>query len=367
MLQAIARMWRASRGARIESRSTGAYEKNLLLNAFVSAAEGVGDSTMAVALAAVETAAGMWARGFASARISPTNARTAAITTEVRARIGRELARRGECVFAIEVDGAGAVSLGIAGFWNVYSAGSPGARQGFGRWVYRVSEYGPSSTRSRLLPAAGVVHCKYASSPLRPWAGKSPLSFAHLSASFAAKLETALAFESSFVSAQIVPSPENGPTGDALEALKNQIIGLKGSLAMPQGSAGAPGSVGTSTPVTDSWRQRRLGPDFTDGELEARTAVERSIFGAFGIPQSLLDPRAAAASREGFRQFLHLTIKPLAALVIAELADKLEVPDLVFHFDELGAADIAGRARAYGSLIKAGMSDADARRVAGLD
>ena len=361
MLQAIARMWRASRGARVESRSTGAYERNLL-TAFVNAAEGVGDSTMAGALAAVETAAGMWARGFASARVSPTNSRTAAITTEVRARIGRELARRGECLFAIDVDGSGAVSLGPSGFWDVYNVGLD-----FGRYVYRVTQYDPSSTRSRLLPAAGVVHCKYASSPLRPWAGKSPLAFAHLSAGFAAKLETALAFESSFVSAQIVPSPENGPTGEALEALKNQIIGLRGSLAMPQGSAGAPGSVGTSAPITDAWRQRRLGPDFTEGELEARAAVERSILGAFGVPQSLVDPRAAAASREGFRQFLHLTLKPTAALVVAELRDKLEVPELAFHFDELSAADIAGRARAYGSLVKAGMSDVDARRVAGLE
>ena len=174
--------WRASRGAR-ESRSTGAYETNLL-NAFVSAAEGVGDSTMAAALGAVETAAGMWARGFASARVFPTNARTAAITTEVRARIGRELARRGECVFAIDVDGAGAVSLGVAGFWDVQNVGL-----NFGRWVYRVSEQGPSSTRTRSLPAAGVVHCRYASTSVRPWAGRSPLSFAHLSASFAAKLE----------------------------------------------------------------------------------------------------------------------------------------------------------------------------------
>ena len=83
------------------------------------------------------------------------------------------------------------------------------------------------------------------------------------------------------------------------------------------GSAGAPGSVGTSAPITDAWRQRRLGPDFTEGELEARAAVERSILSAFGVPQSLVDPRAAAASREGFRQLLHLTIKPLAALVVA--------------------------------------------------
>ena len=240
----------------------------------------------------------MWARGFASARVSPTNSRTAAITTEVRARIGRELARRGECVFAIDVDGAGAVSLSVAGFWDVRNVGLD-----FGRWIYRVSEYGPSSTRSRLLPAAGVVHCRMQARRFDRGRENRAAQFAHLSASFAAKLETALAFESGFVSAQIVPSPENGPTGDALEALKNQIIGLRGSLAMPQGSAGAPGSVGTSAPITDAWRQRRLGPDFTEGELEARAAVERSILGAFGVPQSLVDPRAAAASREGSANF----------------------------------------------------------------
>ena len=353
MLQSLKKMWRA-RG--VEVRSEGAYEKNLL-TAFVNAAEGVGDSTMAAALGAVELAAGMWSRGFASARVSPTNSRTAAITVEVRASIGRELARRGEALFSINVDGAGAVSLSAAGFWDVYGGQD---------WQYRVSEYSPSSTRSRLLPAAGVVHVKYASSPLRPWAGVGPLKWAHLSASFAAKLEQALSLEAGFSIAQIVPGPEN-IAGEALDGLKSQIVSLRGALAMPMGSAGAPGSVGTSAPVTDSWRQRRLGPDFPDGEIEARAAVERSILGAFGVPQSLVDPRAAAASREGFRQFLHLTIKPLAALVVAELAHKLEVPDLVFHFDELSAADIAGRARAYGSLKKGGMSDADARRVAGLE
>ena len=67
-----------------------------------------------------------------------------------------------------------------------------------------------------------------------------------------------------------------------------------------------------------------------------------------------MDPRAAAASREGFRQFLHLTIKPLAALVVAELRDKLEVPELAFHFDELSAADIAGRARGVWKPRKGG-------------
>ena len=161
-----------ARGLRIEHRQTGGYEQSLL-SAFVDSATGAGaDVSMAAALSSVEVAAGLWARGLASARVSPENTRTKAITASVRARIGRELARRGECVFAIDVDGSGTVSLGVAGFWDVFNvAGS------FTSWQYRVSRYGPSSTLTKLIPAAGVAHIMYASSPARPWAGRSPIAF----------------------------------------------------------------------------------------------------------------------------------------------------------------------------------------------
>ena len=313
------------------------------------------------ALASVEVASGLWSRGLASARVAPENDRTKAITAKVRARIGRELARRGECVFAIEVDDAGKVSLSTAGFWDIHNvAGS------FNSWQYRVSEYGPSSTRTRLIPASGVAHLMYASSPTRPWAGRSPLAFASLTAAFAAKLETALKYESSFTTAQIVPSPENGPKGDDLDKLKDTIAGLTGGLAMPQGSAGAPTGIGTSMPPSDSWRQRRLGPDMPEGEVQVRADVEKSILACYGIPSGLTDPRAATGAKEAFRQFVHGTLRPVAVLAAEELGDKLGVDNLEFHFDDLAAADITGRAKAFATLKEAGVDVDEAKRLSGL-
>lgn len=46
---------------------------------------------------------------------------------------------------------------------------------------------------------------------------------------------------------------------------------------------------------------------------------------------------------------------------------KLDTPTLAFDFSELRAADISSRARAYGVLIKAGMTASEAAEVTGLD
>ena len=348
------------RGLRVEHRQRG-YEEGLL-TAFVDSASGTGtDVSMAAALASVEIASGLWSRGLASARVSPTNSRTAAITAGVRARIGRELARRGEAVFTIDVDASGKVSLGVVGFWDIYSGGD------FTEWQYRTSEYGPSSTRTRLLPAEGVIHPMYASSPARPWAGRSPLAFASLTAAFAAKLEVALRAEASFTVAQIVAAPENGPRGSDLDKLKDTIARLDGGLAMPQGSAGATAGIGTSMPPSDSWRQRRLGPDMPEGEVQVRADVEKSILACYGIPSGLTDPRAATGAKEAFRQFVHGTLRPVAVLAAEELGNKLGVDNLEFHFDDLAAADIVGRSKAFATLKEAGMDVSEAKRLAGLE
>ena len=52
---------------------------------------------------------------------------------------------------------------------------------------------------------------------------------------------------------------------------------------------------------------------------------------------------------------------------LGELADKLDTPTLALDFTELRAADIAGRARAYGVLINAGMPPSEAAEATGLD
>ena len=69
------------------------------------------------ALGAVEAAAGLWSRAFASATVEPSTTATRALTPSVLAAIGRGLAVRGEAVFQLDVNGT--VELTQASSWKV--------------------------------------------------------------------------------------------------------------------------------------------------------------------------------------------------------------------------------------------------------
>ena len=53
-------------------------------------------------------------------------------------------------------------------------------------------------------------------------------------------------------------------------------------------------------------------------------------------------------------------------LVEDELRVKLDAPELRIGWSDLRASDIAGRARGFGSLVKAGMSLQEAAALSGL-
>ena len=94
-----------------------------------------------------------------------------------------------------------------------------------------------------------------------------------------------------------------------------------------------------------------------------------SILSACGVPPSLAMPNSdGTAQREAWRRFLFSTISPVARIVAAELAVKLDTPTLRFAFDDLYASPIlTGRARAYSSMVSAEMDKERAARLAGLD
>ena len=93
-----------------------------------------------------------------------------------------------------------------------------------------------------------------------------------------------------------------------------------------------------------------------------------SILSACGVPPSLAMPNSdGTAQREAWRRFLFSTISPVARIVAAELAVKLDTPALRFAFDDLYASDLTGRARAYSSMVSAEMDKERAARLAGLD
>ena len=58
--------------------------------------------------------------------------------------------------------------------------------------------------------------------------------------------------------------------------------------------------------------------------------------------------------------------RALGRTVEAELREKLHAPDLVLVWDELRASDLAGRGRAFQSMIGGGMDVAKAAALAGL-
>ena len=74
----------------------------------------------------------------------------------------------------------------------------------------------------------------------------------------------------------------------------------------------------------------------------------------------------ATAAREAWRRFLHGSVVPVAELLAAELADKLDAPTLRLRFDRLAASDIMGRARAFQSMTNGGMDAGRAAILAGL-
>ena len=131
----------------------------------VAASAGAGDGG---ALAAIETAARWWGLGLASATVKPEkNLALDALTPSALDTIGRALCRFGESLHVIAVRG-GRVTLTPTASWTVHGSDDPAS------WLYRVTLSGPDSTRTITLPAASVLHVRYAPHPSRPWAGRSP-------------------------------------------------------------------------------------------------------------------------------------------------------------------------------------------------
>ena len=184
---------------RVEDRQSGGIPfSDAVAEAIVAAASGTvpADPT---AIAAVEAAAGLYARCFAGAEVR--GGAQDAITPQARALIARDLIRRGESLHLIRVR-AGRVTLLPAGSWDVRGPWEED------RWFYRLDLFGPSGNTTKLVPAAQVVHSRYAVDPARPWLGISPLQWARTTGTLAANLEARLSEEAGGTVAHVLPIPK---------------------------------------------------------------------------------------------------------------------------------------------------------------
>ena len=299
-----------------------------------------------------EAAAGLYGRCFAAARVSPDGNRTAALTAPVLECLGRELVRRGEALFLIRVD-EGTVSLQQACAWEVHG--------GVDSWSYRVTLAGPDGSRTVEVGADSVLHVRVNCSPDRPWAGRSPLATASMSASLAGWLEGRARDECSAQVGRVIPVPDSDATGDVEAGLA--AMGGK-TMLVPSTSSGW--SEGPSGAPRGEWEARRIGAEPPASLIELRGAVHRSLFAACGIPAELVEAGEGTGAREALRRFLHTGLGPAARVVEAEASVKLGV-DVKLDFEALFATDLVGRARAFGSLVTGGWTPAAAAEATGFE
>ena len=315
-------------------------------------ASGGGLPAVAEQLAAVETAAGLWQRAFASATVTPD---IPALTPTVLGSIGRQLAVQGESVFALDLGIDGALVLRPCVSWEIHGGPNPEL------WTYQVDMSGPSRTDRRVIPADRLIHPKYAVRPGAPWRGVSPLGIATETRKLAGWIERRLTEETSTVSAYLLALPENRPDSTSLKADLKAGAGRLHIVDTTKGGYGA----GQDQAPREDWESHRLGADPPAILGKLRQDTRQDIFGAFGIPNAVFG--SGGAAREAYRQFLGSTIQPLAKLVVEAIRGPLNTPDLALTFEALRAADIASRARAYGVLIAADFDKQAAAEVTGLD
>ena len=310
-------------------------------------------------VSAVEVAAGMVARAFALADVSPAMARTA-LPRSALAIAGRQLIVRGECLYALQIGREGIITIPAAS-WDVR-----GTDPDPDTWRYRVDLAAPDSTRFRTIDRAGVIHVVADPDALSPWRGRGVLRRSTATAALAADLEAALDDEAKLPTGRMISIPA-GTLQPAVDKLRDQIEALAGRIMLPETTAaGFGGGSPEAPPAASDWHPRRIGPDFTAAEVTAVSDASGRLLAAFGIAPAYANPRATAmALREAQRAAYRSLILPLAALLEAAASEALET-DVRLTFDSLAAADVIGASKAAANLKDLDVSPSDALRMAGF-
>ena len=348
---------RETRAVSPDTTSSTAYTDARI--AAILAAAG-GDAAADVnAIAAAEIASGLWGRAMASARVEPMTAATRCLTPGVRELIGRELVRKGEALFLLEVMRGEAVLQPVS-WWDTYGDYRPET------WQYQITLAGPDMTSTMRVEADRVIHCRICTTPTEPWRGVSPLAHSRATSDLAAMLEVRLSQEVTAAVGTLIPVPQN--SGDTTP-LQEQLARLRGKLALVPTTAAGWSTDGKAGAPRQDWRTERLGANPPNVLDMLRTNSARHVLASCGVPIELVEPSEGTGAREAFRRFLHATIAPAAELVQEELREKLDTPNLVLSFDDLFAADVQGRARAWRSLAgqEASLDPQTAARLVGLN
>ena len=328
-----------------------------LIAQIVSQASG-GTLAKPAATGALEASASIIARCFSAAVVSGPDRYREALGPSILSMIGRSLIRQGEIVFAMEIRDGRLVLLPAAS-WDVSGDVDPAS------WRYRITIGGPSRTTT-LDPVAseGMVHIRLQVDPDQPWRGVSPLSSAALAGRLSAETVMALADEASGPRGMLLPIPTDG-NDPTTTALKSDLKTLRGRVALVESTSSGWAADGAAQRPKGDWESRRMGAAPGAALIAQAEMASREVYSACGIPLSVVTEAEGTGQREGYRRLMHSTIAPLGRIVSEELSAKFET-DISLSFESLFSADLAGRARAFQSLVGGGMDVAKAAGLAGL-
>ena len=307
--------------------------------------------------AAVEFAAGLIGRALSVADVQPELA--GRLLTPARLMdIGRALVTRGNYVASISIE-RGLYQLRTARQWQVIRGGVDESS-----WIYEIELAAPSGAETKRQKSVGVLHIRINTDSREPWLGTSPLLSAGISGELLARVESKTSDEMRSAVGSLLPIPE-GMTDENRTHLQTDLASLKGDIALVETQANAHGMGRQSAPVQD-WQIKRIGAMIPESHVTLRSDVARDVCAALGIPPALYAGGDGGSAREGYRQLLTATLEPYAAIIGAEFRQKVGYP-VSLDFRRLAAADIAARARAYGTLVASGVDKEDAASVSGLD
>ena len=327
----------------------------------VATAIGNTDFADVTGTAAATAASGIVGRAFAAAAVKPSVQRTG-LSPRVLAEVGAAFITAGESVWAIDVEG-GMVRLFRASSWDVQGDGPTG-------WRYQLVLPGPTGQIVRAIPAEGVFHPRVNCSAMAPHRGRSPLELSGFSAKALAGAERQLSEELSGPVGRLIPAPldqldqEDAGGNSPLDELESSLANLRGRSALVPSMSAQWRDAASGGNVGD-WTSRRIGADPPASVVALRKDGHNALLSAAGVPPGIYEANDATGLRESLRQFLHVTIAPLARILQDEGTEKLAVP-VELDFTALHASDVQGRGRAFKSMTDGGMSVADAQRAAGL-
>ena len=357
--------WPFGRKPPAEQRSTAQGYTASLTAALQAGAEGGVSDTAPLATAALEAAAGLYARCMSAAVVKGADDVADALTAPVLALIARNLIRRGEDHQRIYVRG-GRLVLEPVGFAYAHGSGPDPLR-----WNYSATLYGPTDSRHEWVPAASMLHCRYSVDASRPWLGVPPWSWAASTSQAIAALDRFVAREASAPHGALLGMPESPQIDEAgevtpLDAFRGDLFKAKGGTLITEYSGNADPEAPTGQRGS---RIEHLRFGMLRETVDAlRTATGRDMLVACGVPPSLMAPNSdGTAQRESWRRWLHSAIRPMARVMEAELRMKLDAPNLRLDLSELHAADSEARARSFANFIKAGVDPRDAARAASVE